>query len=199
MKPTRLEKKLIVAFSEMEIIDCHEHLSPEDVRTAMGADVFTLFSHYTHADLCVAGMKEDDYQGLFKREVPLEKRWKTFAPYWEKIRWTSYARAALLAAEKFYGASDINDDTYRDISEAIREANTPGLYERVLREACNIKVSLTQCGRTDTGSDLLVPLMPLHYEMETWEALSHPPFEPTACIDTLDDYLEAIRRYVVRV
>jgi predicted TIM-barrel fold metal-dependent hydrolase len=41
--------------------------------------------------------------------------------------------------------------------------------------------------------------MPLAYEMERWEAIAHPPFEPTAGVRTLDDYLDALRRYVVRV
>jgi len=41
--------------------------------------------------------------------------------------------------------------------------------------------------------------MPMVYEMETWSTLAHPSFEPEATIRSLDDYLEALRRYVVRV
>ena len=67
---------------------------------------------------------------LWKRQ-----RWTVFAPYWQRIRWSSYARSALLAAERFYGVEDINDQTHQILSEAIQAANTTGLYERVLSDA----------------------------------------------------------------
>jgi len=162
-------------------------------------DVFTLFAHYTRGDLSVAGMSEAEYQSLFNRDLPLERRWAALRPFWEQIRWGSYARAALLAAEHFYGVADINDETYQPLSEAMQAANTPGLYQRVLREACHIRVALTQCGSTQLESDLLVPVMPMVHDVESWPALVHPPFEPEATVRTVDDYLDATRRYVLRV
>jgi len=200
MKPLELEQDLVAAMAEFEIIDAHEHLGPEANRVAADVDVFTLFSHYTHADLIVAGMSEADYTSLFSHSIPLDKRWAIFAPYLEQIRWTSYARAALLAAQKFYGFDDINEKTFEPLSMAIQKANTAGIYERVLREACNIRTALTQCGSTDLGgTPLLTPVMPMVYGMERWEELAHPPFEPDAPVRSLDDYLDALRRYVLRV
>ena len=199
MEFTELEKQLSTAMEEFEIIDCHEHLGPEKKRIESTVDVFTLFSHYTRGDLLVAGMSETDYQAIHNQSIPLERRWEFFKPYWEQIRWGSYARAALLAAKKFYGFEDINDQTYQSLSEAIQAANKPGLYERVLRDACKIRTALTQCGSTELGTPLLTPVMPLAYDMETWEALAHPGFEPMALIRSLDDYLDAIQRYVLRV
>ncbi|HPD14202.1 MAG TPA: amidohydrolase family protein [Planctomycetota bacterium] len=191
---------LLRDMAEFEIIDCHEHLGPERNRVAAQVDVFTLFAHYTRGDLAVAGMSDAQYQSLFNRDIPLARRWAVFEPFWEQIRWGSYARAALLAAQRFYGADDINARTFEAISEAMQQANTPGLYDRVLRQACNIRTCLTQCGSTDLGgTPLLTPVMPLAYEMETWQALSRPPFEPNAAVRSLDDTLDAVRRYVVRV
>jgi len=199
MRTGEIKAQLLALMEGWEVIDCHEHLPPESERVSTAVDVFTLFSHYTRGDLLVAGMTEADYQALFDRRIPLERRWAIFAPYWEQIRWTSYARAARLAAQRFYGAEDIDDSTYQALSEAIARANTPGIYERVLREACHIRVALTQCGRTDLRSELLVPVMPLAYPMETWEDLAHPAFAPGATIRTLDDYLDAVCDYVLRV
>ncbi|MCC6445161.1 MAG: amidohydrolase family protein [Armatimonadetes bacterium] len=200
MELNALEKSLMAAMEEFEIIDCHEHLGPEKNRLAAEVDVFTLFAHYTRGDLSVAGMSETVYQSLFNRDIPLSRRWEIFAPFWKQIRWGSYARAALLAAEKFYGASDINENTYQAISEAMRAANTPGIYERVLKDACKIRTSLTQCGSTDLGTPLLTPVMPLiSGEVESWNSLTHPAFEPEAQVRFLDDYLDAVRRYVMRV
>ena len=194
-----LEKRLIAAFEEFEIIDCHEHLGPEKDRIETKVDVFTLFSHYTKGDLNRAGMSSAQYDALFNHDIPLEQRWASFEPYWEQIRWTSYSKAALIAAKKFYGCDDINVKTYKKISQAIQEANKPGLYERVLKDACNIRTALTQCGLAQLGTPLLTPIMWLDYSLYEWEDIAHPKFEPEATIRTLDDYLDAMRRYVLRV
>ena len=193
------EQSLVKAMEEFEIIDAHEHLGPEKGRVAMDVDVFTLFSHYTHGDLVVAGMSEADYSSLFNRDIALERRWAIFKPYWERIRYGSYARAALIAAEKFFGCDDINDATYQPLSEAIGEANTPGLYQRVLGDACNIRTALTQCGATDLGTELLTPVMPMNYPVEAWVDLVHPPYDGEASVRTLDDYVDTRRRYVARM
>jgi predicted TIM-barrel fold metal-dependent hydrolase len=200
MKLSPLEQSLVDALAAFEIIDCHEHLAPERQRVAAQVDVFTLFAHYTRHDLAVAGMTEAQYQSLYNRDIPLARRWQTFEPFWQRIRWASYARAALLAAQHFYGADDIAADTAEAISDAMRQANTPGLYQRVLGDACHIRTALTQCGSTDLGgTPLLTPVMPLIYEVETWHAVARPPFEPDAAIRSLDDHLDAIRRYLDRV
>lgn len=200
MPLSEIESNLLQALEDFEIIDCHEHLPPEKRRVETEVDVFTLVSHYTRGDLRVARMSDAEYESLFNRSIPLDRRWATFKPYWEQIRWASYAKAALIAAQKFYGFDDINDQTYEPLSEAMQKANTTGIYERVLKDACKIRTALTQCGSTDLGgTPLLTPVMPMVYELETWQSLAHPPFEPEASIRSLDDYLDAMRRYVVKV
>jgi len=200
MRLSKLEQALADELAKMEIIDAHEHLGPEKSRVDSEVDVFTLFAHYTRQDLAVAGMKQADYDSLYNHAIPLRRRWESFAPFWERIRWGSYARAALIAAKRFYNVEDINETTFEALSEAMRKANTPGLYQRVLGDACRIKTALTQCGSTDLGgTPLLTPVMPLIYEVETWQALARPPFEPNAAVRTLDDHLDAVRRYLARV
>ncbi len=199
MQSDNLETSLYDAMAAMEIIDCHEHLGPEKDRVESAVDVFTLFSDYTSRDLLVAGMSEDDYRSLHDRELPLQQRWQTFKPYWREIRWSSYARAALLAAQKFYDIDDINDDTYELLSERIQQANTPGLYQRVLGDACNIRTALTQCRSTDVGTPLLTPLMPVFFDTRSWELLSAEPCVAGVELGSLDDYVEALERYIVRV
>ena len=199
MQLGEIEKSLCEAMAEFEIIDAHEHLGPEKTRVEVDVDVFTLFTHYTRRDLAVAGMSEPDYQALFDQRIPLARRWELFVPYWESIRWGSYARAALLAARRFYDVDDINGDTYERLSQRMRKANQPGIYQRVLGDACKIRTALTQCGSTELGTPLLTPVMPMVYEMETWLALMHPPFAPDVVVRSLDDYLDAMRGYVSRV
>jgi len=200
MQRDALETSLYDAMAAFDIIDCHEHLGPEKDRTESKVDVFTLFSHYTTGDLRVAGMNDEDLRGLLNRDLPLQRRWETFRPYFQEIRWGSYARAALLAAQKFYDVDDINDDNYEMLSERMQKANTPGLYERVLGDACKIRTALTQCGSTDVGNTpLLTPLMPIFFDTRKWEFLSKEPCVKDTEVSSLDEYVEAIRRYVVRV
>jgi len=200
MQPDALETRLVDAMAQFDIIDCHEHLGPETDRTGSKVDVFTLFSHYTSGDLRVAGMSDDDLKGLSNRDLPLQQRWQTFGPYWQEIRWGSYARAVLLAAKKFYDIDDINDDTYELLSERMQQANTPGIYQRVMGDTCKIRTALTQCGSTDVGdTPLLTPLMPIFFDTRKWEFLSNEPCVKDTEVGSLDDYVEAVRRYVARV
>lgn len=208
-KLSNLEKNLFDAMSKWEIIDCHEHLPSEKDRLNKKVDVFTLFSHYTYRDLIMAGMTEEQYLSLFNQDISLDIRWKMFAPYWKKIRWTSYSKAVLISTEKFYGFSDVNESTYKPISEAIKKANKPGIYEKVLRKACNIKTCLNQgiywddkrnnIEKIDPAStDLLTTVlrMPLRNRIEI--DILRPSFDPDLVINSVDCYLDACRKYILK-
>ena len=60
MNYTRTEGLLIEAMEGMEIVDAHEHLPPEHVRTSAGVNLLTLFHHCssnsTHGDWSLALM-----------------------------------------------------------------------------------------------------------------------------------------------
>ena len=195
---SKTERKLIDAMCEMDIIDAHEHLPPEQVHLESQQDVFTLFSHYTRCDLFSAGMSTGEWESLFDYDVPLEKRWEKFRPFWNAIRHGSYARASLLTAKMLYGFDDISDQTYRPLSEAIHAENTPGIYKRILVDRCRIRAALTQCARTDVD-DPLVPVMSgrMLAEVRTLQQLEElaaglpgdVPKDLDGCLDLIRAYL----------
>ena len=196
MTSREIGAELLDAMQTMPVIDAHEHMPPEKQRVETPVDFATLFSHYTQTDLKSAGLSEDDYQRLQDPQLDVDEKWNLFRPYWEHIRYMSYARPALIAAREFYNCDDINDNTYRALSQRMKEANKPGLYQRVMRDRCHIKVALTQIGAIpDADRDLLVPLLP----MALWsgapgadEMVSRG--EPHGIqIRTLNDYLDAMR------
>lgn len=159
--PSTVARRLVEAMRNMPVIDAHEHLPAESERTGQKVDVFTLFGHYTHQDLISAGMTRAQYNWLQDPEQDLDERWKVFASFYERIRHTSYTRAARIAARRFYGL-DISGETYREITARMQAANTPGIYRRVLADACNIRVALTQNGTVrDDSHELLLPVLPL--------------------------------------
>jgi len=198
MNYTKTEEFLIEAMEDMEIIDAHEHLPPEQVRTNAKVDVLTLFSHYTRTDLITAGLKPDQYDKVIDAEGDLDERWKLFKPYLEQIRYGSYARPALIAAKEFYGFNDITDENYREISERMQSQNTPGIYRRILRDKCKIRSALTQAGRTDYDDDLLIPLMPAgtYFDVKSAEDIAKKADSLGAKVASLDDYMEMAKKGV---
>jgi len=157
-----LKQRLVEAMSRMPVIDAHEHLPAEGDRTGRQVDVFTLFGHYTHQDLISAGMTREQYDWTQDPKQDLDERWQVLEPFYLRTRHTSYTRAARLAAQHFYGL-DIGRETYAEITARMQAANTAGIYRRVLADACNIRVALTQNGtvRDDQTHELLVPVLPL--------------------------------------
>lgn len=189
------ERELYESFSEMPVIDAHEHLSPERVRVEQHVDVFDLFIHYTKTDFFSAGMTENQWNQMHNIEIPDEKRWRILSRYLKEIRHGSYARPALIYAEHL-GFEDITRNNYREISKALQADNKPGIYKKILVDMCNIKVALTQAGRTDYDLPFMVPLMPLDNwaSVRSWENIEKRTSEVGEGASTIDEYLEAARK-----
>ena len=191
MKLSDTERSLVKAFEEFEVIDVHEHLPPEQVRTSQQVDALTLFSHYTSTDLVTSGMRPEDYSALHDARLPLDYRWKLLEPHLDNIRFGSYARAAFIAAKEIYGFDDISDETYRPLSEEMQRQNTPGIYTRILRDKCRIRHALTQGGGTDYDGDLMIPVMWLdqYAVLQNWEQIAARAHELGERVANLDDYI----------
>jgi len=196
VKLSRVDESVLRAIEEFEIIDAHEHMPPEKIRLAEKVDVFTLFSHYTRVDLLTSGMSQECWETIHNPAIPIKKRWEMFAPFLKNIRYGSYARPAFIAAKEIYGFDDINEETYKALSERMAAANTPGIYRRIMRDKCRIRVALTQANRTDFDVDFLVPVMHLHRYggLHAKEVIDEKAAKSGEKVKTLDDYLELIRR-----
>lgn len=192
MKLSKTAMQIKHELEHITIIDAHEHLRPESQRTAMKVDVFILFSHYTRVDLLAAGMKPEKYDWLMNAEEDLDKRWKVFEPYLQHIRLGSYARPAFIVAKELFGFDDINDQTYRPLSERIAAGNTPGIYKRILRDKCKIEKVLACTPFTDYDLDLfaLVPGINPFAEVTSREAIDKLADDAQMQVKDLDDYLE---------
>jgi len=158
-------------FSELknfEIVDAHEHLPPEKVRLSLEPDVCFLFSHYTAVDLVSAGCRPWNITSQQRKRlidflqdtsIPLEQRWKVIEPYIDYIRYGTYFRAVKIALKEIYGFDKIDSSNYKDISEAMKKMNKPGIYDRILRDKCRARYVLPQAGRTDYEKKYMRPLM----------------------------------------
>ncbi|MHB0998308.1 MAG: amidohydrolase family protein [Armatimonadota bacterium] len=198
-KGDKLANRLFKEICKLEVIDAHEHLGPEKNYTDKKADIFTLINHYAKDDALRSGMEYSDWERCLDTSIPLDERWRLFSPHWKNMRLTSYSRAVLISVKHHFGFDDINDSNYEQVCSAIQAANKPGIYDRFIRKACRIRTCLTQCGITNTGTDLLTPLMPMIGNLETREGLENPLYAQGSAPKTLDAYLDTVGDYILKV
>jgi hypothetical protein len=191
---TRIENHI----HNIRLIDTHEHLITEEERIdrAPGLDFTYLFSHYANEDLISASNLKGIMNIVFSSDFPMEDRWELFKPYFEEMRNTAYARAVLLAANDIYGISDINDDTYADLSEKIRENSKPGLYRRILKEKSGIDLSIVDGGHRlhDTSFYRHVERFDRFIMVSSKTEISGLGKEYDMPVHSLEDYILVLRR-----
>ena len=139
---TELSKRMKEEVWKISLVDTHEHFLLEQERLETKLDLFYLFPHYTSSDLVSSGMSLDTLDEIRISDFSLEEKWKKFKPYWERIKNTAYSKALLIAVRDLFEIEDINDDTYRELSEKIAGSNRKGWYKYVLKEKANIGVSI---------------------------------------------------------
>ena len=138
-----LEVRIREKIEEIALVNTHEHTVPERERNEQATDLFSVwFLHYASSDLVSAGMAIPALEHMRDATKPLDLRWKEFAPFWEHARTTGYGRALLLAARDLFGVEDINEGTWRDLSEKIQAANQPGWYRKVMKDLAHIEVAI---------------------------------------------------------
>ena len=142
----------------MPTVDAHEHLHPEPMRTGRQVDIFLLFHQYLVVDLESAGMDPEAANALGDENVPLDRKWDSIAPYLDLVTSGSVAGPPLAALRRFFDAEALTKDNYAELTGKMRAHNTPGLYERILREACNIDTVLNQ-NLTMWQTDLFRPIL----------------------------------------
>ncbi len=198
MSTDGLRQSLIDEMSEMDIIDTHEHLPNEAERLAQQADFATLFSHYCRSDLVAAGMPDRQYDRLVAPGLSPSEKWALLAPYYDLILSGTYSRAAHLAMDRFYGFSRLESAADADaLSERMRKANTPGLYRRVLKDACRIATALNFAGM-DADRQFFTPVLFVtpFAEVASLEALRGIEAETGTSGTTLSRYCDGLARYL---
>ena len=139
-----LERDLYDQISRMWVIDSHEHLAPEKDRLELDLDAVTLFDNYPKMDLRIAGMSRDESMMAMDTSRPLDQRWELFNRFFPSVRNTSFVRNILLGLQQLYGFEEVTSDNYEQVTAALRQANQPGIYQRVFRDHCKIQLALNQ-------------------------------------------------------
>jgi predicted TIM-barrel fold metal-dependent hydrolase len=129
---------LVDAMRRFGCIDAHAHLMPEIVQNSRHKDALSVYGQYVRLPMLASGLPYSEWERMHDGSVPLRERWAILKPYLERIQFTSFARAARQTLEHFWGVPQLTDDNIEEVSQRIAAENRPGLYQRVLREHCNI-------------------------------------------------------------
>ena len=141
------ESRIKKAVDDIWIIDTHEHMETEERRLEQkNLDFSYLFKQYAIEDLVSASNLHGLISIIFSDHFSLQDRWELFKPFFEAMRTTGYGRAPLIAANDLFGLSDINDETYEELSGKIKEAGKPGYYKYVLKDRARIDLSIQDSG-----------------------------------------------------
>ena len=134
MDKTIISCTLYDYISELEIVDCHEHLIPEADAAAAKADFSDLFGHYSRRDFLSAGMTEKETERFYDKNTPLGEKWKLFSRFYPLVEDTGYIRSARIVLKKRYGVDRLTEDNYRAVPEAVQKNRYAGFYRDIFRE-----------------------------------------------------------------
>ena len=153
MPCTELYRRLKAEIDTIPVVDIHEHhLYPEEDYLKLNADFGQLLFQYNSDDLLSAGMVVPDFQEFWdtagyvlridSKVLSLNEKWSYIKPYWENTRYTGYSRAVLHSLKKLCGIDDLNDSTYREVSDKISSLIKPGIYRKIFKDLCGFKYIL---------------------------------------------------------
>ena len=214
-----VHERILSEIDKISLVDTHEHTMPESDRNDYAVDFSYLFGHYNSSDLVSAGMPPrlmesfrlpmHRYREAYikrtklhrnlpepeSKDLTLAERWQVVEPYWEAIRNTAYAKVTLITIQELFGISDLNKDTYRQLSQAISDSRRPGWYHHVMREKANIAMALVDIMTTNMDRGLFAPVMRMdpYVDVRSRQDLNHLEAESGISIHALEDLVKALR------
>ena len=199
---------LIDYTNSLTIIDTHEHLPIcEDMRDKSIDVLGEYLVQYLSSDLCSAGMDAKTLAFVKDASVPIMSRWMSAEPYWENCRFTGYARALDLAAEKIYKIKRIDRTTIEQLNSDFLKARSDGdCFEHILKGICKIETSLLDCYYPDMyqidkiDRTYFTPVLNTNIFIKplSTEILDHFERELNIKISCFDDYIEAVEKVIRR-
>jgi len=154
-QPLQGAAELLFEYSgRIPVIDTHEHVPrTEGLYTASPIRFGDLFIPYITGDLSSAGMALPRAVADFHC---IDDDWDVFGPAWAAVKHGSYARALRIALRRFYGVDDLTRDNRKDVVARINASKSPGIYQRIFREACHIERAILCAGELPEPCDPLL-------------------------------------------
>jgi hypothetical protein len=140
--PRDLSKRMLEAVDQVPIVDVYERLVPERKRINQRVDFIAWLMAFARAEIRALGLEPSELALLGNMEAPPDDRWAVLSAQWPFLRTTGAGRIVLRIAWELFGAEDINEWTWKDISTHLWNEMQPGLYQELLHERGNIQTVL---------------------------------------------------------
>ncbi|MCK4324631.1 MAG: hypothetical protein KAW89_08885, partial [Armatimonadetes bacterium] len=200
MNNKELSAEILTEIEKIEIIDSHAHLEPEAERVKRDTDVLEMIDNYVIGDLHAAGCPPEVGEKIVDPKGEIAPRWELLEPYWPKIRNGSYARMWTRTLKDLFDCQEISAAALTEATEKMRQANQPGWYKQVLKDRCNIAISVLD--NSDVGTDcdreLFVPAIRAtqFIEARTKQQLEELAADTDRGIHSLDDLVNAAQSHI---
>jgi hypothetical protein len=142
MAAAPLDGDLRAVIDGIRVIDTHERLEEEEARLARPVDFSSLLSPHAACDVVSAGMSVPDVARFLAAETDAAEKWRLLAPYWSTICFTGYGQAIQRAIRDLYGIEALTQQSCTAVSEAMRQGQRPGVYQRLLGEKAGVDLCL---------------------------------------------------------
>jgi len=136
-----LRQEMYEYIRNMEVVDCHEHLIPEEDALAENVDVSLLFWLYTGGDFAAAGMTKEESDAFFGKTASLEQKWKIFSRIYPYVEDTGYMKSSRLVIAHDYGIEELNWESFQLLDKRVKARRKPGYYKETFQD-CKIKYAL---------------------------------------------------------
>jgi len=199
--PRDLSSRMLEAVDQVSIVDVYERLVPERKRVTQRVDFIAWLMAFAGTEIRALGLKPSELALLGSVEASPDDRWALIAAQWPFLRTTGTGRMVLRIAWELFGAEDIDQRTWKDISGHLWNEMQPGRYRELLCERGNIHTVLVDnavdsdlrdcCARVRNCDRVLS--ISSHKEFESWaEELG---LGASLTVETLDILVE---RFVQR-
>ena len=192
--------EILAEIEQIEIIDSHAHLEPEAERVKRDTDVLEMIDNYVIGDLHAAGCPPEVAEKIVDPQGEIAPRWELLESYWPKIRNGSYARMWTRTLKDLFDCQEMSAAALTEASEKMKQANQPGRYKQVLKDRCNIAISVLD--NSDVGTDcdreLFVPVIRAtqFIEARTKQQLEEIAANTDRAIHSLDDLVTAAQGHI---
>ena len=133
------ENRIREYVNNLELVDAHEHLTPEkQLKGSSTLDFMLLLHHYMDDDIKSAGMSKPQFAELLTDKYSVNEKWEILKPYWEASKNTAYGRVVLLSIDELYGIKELSGETVEELSEQVKKSYTTDWYDYVLKERAKI-------------------------------------------------------------
>jgi hypothetical protein len=133
---------MLEAVDQVPAVDVYERLVPESKRVNQRVDFIAWLMAYAGTEIQALGLKPSELALMGNIEAKPEDRWGLVARNWPHLRTTGTGRMVLRIAWELFGAEDIDERTWKDISASLWQQTRAGFYRELLCERGNISTVL---------------------------------------------------------